>query len=242
MTTPDRRTLDYHKPPNARQRDFDFWAYILPMAIFMAFTWAGSEWKNLYPLSYICKAVIVPVSLVLLWRHYTKISWDYWWLGIIMGVIGIVQWIGMEKLLMSQPWLSWTRMTRDVAKEAFNPFDFFHSSGAAWSFIAIRWAAASLVVPVMEELFWRDFLWRSIAAPNDFKLAKVGEYDPTALVLVPLFFATVHVQWLTAIVWGVMISLLLLRTKSLGACIIMHGVTNFLLGAYVLWTREWFFW
>jgi membrane protease YdiL (CAAX protease family) len=61
-------------------------------------------------------------------------------------------------------------------------------------------------------------------------------------VLVPLFFATVHVQWLTAIVWGIMISLLLLKTKSLGACIIMHGVTNFLLGAYVLYTREWFFW
>jgi hypothetical protein len=34
----------------------------------------------------------------------------------------------------------------------------------------------------------------------------------------------------------------------LGACIIMHGVTNFLLGAYVLYSHfrlgrdEWYFW
>jgi len=52
----------------------------------------------------------------------------------------------------------------------------------------------------------------------------------------------VNVQLVTAFVWGVMIALLLWRTKSLGACIVMHGVTNFLLGAYVLWTHDWYFW
>jgi hypothetical protein len=39
-----------------------------------------------------------------------------------------------------------------------------------------------------------------------------------------------------------LIGLLLIRTKSLGACIIAHAVSNFLLGAYVLYAREWFFW
>jgi hypothetical protein len=39
-----------------------------------------------------------------------------------------------------------------------------------------------------------------------------------------------------------MIAVLLVRTKSIGACIIAHGVTNFLLGLYVLRTHEWFFW
>ena len=45
-----------------------------------------------------------------------------------------------------------------------------------------------------------------------------------------------------AIVWGLLIAVLLVRTRSLGACIVAHAVTNFLLGAYVLYTREWFFW
>jgi hypothetical protein len=59
---------------------------------------------------------------------------------------------------------------------------------------------------------------------------------------VSLLFATVHVQWMTAIVWGLMIAALLVYTRSLGACIIAHGVTNFLLGGYVLFTKNWYFW
>jgi len=39
-----------------------------------------------------------------------------------------------------------------------------------------------------------------------------------------------------------MVGGLLVFTRSLGACILMHGVTNFLLGAYVLWTHDWKFW
>src|SRR2546425_10523346 len=85
---------------------------------------------------------------------------------------------------------------------AFNPFKFFsgHSPAVLWGFIAIRIIGAVLVVPVMEELFWRDFLWRQIAAPNDFKMAKVGEWDPVAFFTVAVLFATVHGNsWLTAI-------------------------------------------
>ena len=88
-----------------------------------------------------------------------------------------------------------------------------------------------------------DFLWRTIAAPADFKLARIGEWDRgLPIVVVSLLFCTVHFEWLTAIVWGFMIGGLLLYTRSLGACIIMHGVTNFLRGAYVLWTHDWKFW
>lgn len=220
----------------------DFWAYLLPMATFMVFTWLGTQGASWYPPSYVAKTIIVAILLVLLWPKYTKVRWDYWWMGIVVGVIGVVQWVGMEKLLMSQSWLFWTRMSSTIEADAFKPFEHFSSPEAAWSFIAIRWAGASLVVPFMEELFWRDFLWRSIAAPNDFKLAEVGEFDRSAFWLVPLFFSLVHVQWLTAIVWALMIAVLLVRTKSLGACIIAHGTTNFLLGLYVLITHEWFFW
>ncbi len=95
----------------------------------------------------------------------------------------------------------------------------------------------------MEELFWRDWLWRQLLAPSDFKLAKVGEWDWKVFLGVALIFAFPHPQWwLTAITWGLMIGGLLAYTKSIGACIIMHGVTNFLLGAYVLYTHEWAFW
>ena len=224
------------------------WPYILPFAVFMVFTFAGGTWKDYYPLSYALKTVIVAILLWACWRYYTRVRWTHIGWGVAFGVLGVVQWIGMEKLLMSQDWLSWTRMSRDIQADAFRPHEFFETQFAMWSFIAIRWAGASLLVPVMEELFWRDYLWRSIASPNDFHLHDVGEYDRTAFFVVPLVFATVHPQWLTAIVWALMIGFLLLKTRSIGACIIAHGLTNFLLGAYVLFAHhvlkwdEWYFW
>jgi CAAX prenyl protease-like protein len=222
-------------------------AYLLPMGVFLAFTTVGVYWPDIYPVTYVLKTFIVAAMLIVLWPHFTKIRWTHLPLGALVGVIGTVQWIGMEKLLMHFPFLSWTRMISDVQAKAFHPHDYFATPAVMWSFIAIRWLGAALLVPVMEELFWRDFVWRSIASPNDFKLQGVGEYDRTAFWVVPLIFATVHVQWLTAIVWALLIAWLLWRTKSLGACIVAHGVTNFLLGAYVLASHhlgqdEWYFW
>jgi hypothetical protein len=32
------------------------------------------------------------------------------------------------------------------------------------------------------------------------------------------------------------------RTRSLGACVIMHATSNFLLGLYIMMTRQWGLW
>lgn len=227
-----------HQTPRRRNWASDDLAYILPMAVFLAFTWAGSQWPRFYPVSYIIKTLAAAALLVLFWRQYTKVSWHDWWLGAIVGVIGVVQWVGMEKAML-HAFPNYPRM----AHEAYIPGEHIATPWMRWAFIGIRWAGAALVVPVMEELFWRDFLWRSVIAPNDFKLADVGEWDWKAFVIVALIFgAGVHIEWATAIVWGAMIGLLLVYTRSLGACIIAHAVTNFLLGGYVLLTKDWAFW
>jgi uncharacterized protein len=207
------------------------------MGAFLLLTWVGGHWPSLYPLSYVAKTIVAAGLVFLFWNHYTKIRWNFWWLGIIVGILGVVQWVGMEQLILHY-WPNYPRPSVEV----YDPTDHFGSGEAMWAFILIRWAGAALVVPFMEELFWRDYLWRTIAAPNDFKLANVGEWDWRAVVFVSLLFATVHVQWMTAIGWGLMIAGLLIYTRSLGACIIAHGVTNFLLGGYVLLSKNWYFW
>jgi CAAX prenyl protease-like protein len=227
-------------PTSSRSTRADDIAYVLPMAIFLLFTQAGNHWPSFYPASYIIKTFLAAFAIVICWPRYTRIRWNYWWLGIVFGIFGIVQWLGMGKF-EERLWQMWPSFPHFSGPD-FDPHKQIVSPAARWSFIAIRWAGASLMVPVMEELFWRDYLWRNIAAPNDFKLAAVGEPDWKALVLVALLFSSVHIQWLTAIVWGLMIGLLLLFTRSLGACIIMHGLTNFLLGLYVLRTGKWEFW
>jgi CAAX prenyl protease-like protein len=218
-------------------------AYIAPMAIFLALTFLGGSLKGFYTWSYVFKTLLAAAALIYFRRHYTRIRWSHWQLGVIVGVIGIVQWIGMEKLLLHF-WPTYPR----PSVEAFYPHQHFaNHPWQLWAFTAVRIAGAVLVVPFMEELFWRDYLWRTILAPNDFKLAAVGEFSWAPLLVVSIFFATVHVQWATAFVWGLMIGALLIHTRSLGACIIAHAVTNLLLAAYVLGSHsmgrdEWYFW
>jgi hypothetical protein len=212
-------------------------AYFLPMAVFLALTQVGVSWPALYTASYIAKTILTAALLILMRRHYTRIRWEYAWLGVLVGIIGVVQWVGMEKIL-----LNFFPHYPRLGGEIYNPMRQIAAPAFRWTFVAIRLAGAVLVVPFMEELFWRDFLWRSMLAPNDFKLARIGEWDWKAFLFVTLLFASVHIQWMTAIVWGVMIAILLVRTRSLGACIIAHGVTNLLLGLYVLYTGDWYFW
>ena len=237
MSSPAPGPLNYESPSKPSQSSgFDFWAYLLPMGIFLVFVQIGASFPGLYVASYIARTLIVPIALVLCWRYYTKIRWNFWWLGIAVGVIGIFQWIGMQLALQRFEFFQ-------PSKDVFNPMTHFSDSTQLWLFIAVRIVGAVLVVPVMEELFWRDFLWRSFIAPNDFKLAEVGEWDWKAYLFVAGAFSLVHGNWwLTAIVWGLMIGALLAWTKSLGACIIAHATTNLLLALYVLHTRDWSFW
>jgi len=208
------------------------------MGAFLVITWLGSQFPDYFPIAYAVKTLVAAVLLWVLWPHFTRITWDYFWVGVLVGVVGVVQWIGTEELLL-RVWPSYPR----AGGEVFNPFKEIESPVWLGLFIAVRWMGPTLVVPLMEELFWRDLLWRSLIAPNDFKLARVGEWDRTAFVVVAVLFATVHMQmWATSVVYALMIGGLLVATGSLGACILAHAVTNFLLGAYVLVTQDWKYW
>jgi CAAX prenyl protease-like protein len=213
-------------------------AYILPMALFMAFTAIGGQWPSLFVFSYIAKTILVAAMLPMLWRYYTKISWKFCWLGIIAGILGVVQWVGMEKGIVH----FWPNYPPYGHREAFDPFQAIASPSLRLMFLVVRLLGPVLVVPFMEERFWRDFLWRTLLAPNDFKTASIGEWEAGPFWIVVLFFASVHIQWMTAIVWGIGIGILLVKTRSLGACIVMHAVTNLLLGIYVLRWHDWAFW
>lgn len=240
ISTPSRRTL----PRWLR----DDWAYLLPMLVFLGFNWVGTQRKDLawvYPATYAIKTAVVAGLLIYFWPAYTRIRWTYLWLGFLLGVVGIFQWVGVQILLqkvcagLPSPF----NFPSPSADELFNPFQKIESPIALYTFLCVRIAGAVLLVPVMEELFWRDYLWRRIVAPNDFRLATVGEWDWKAFVIVALIFAIPHpAWWLTAIIWALMIGGLLAYTKSLGACIVMHATTNALLAAYVLYTGDWSFW
>ncbi len=238
MTTPPpTRGLDYAPVPPRRPAVSDEVAYALPLVLFLACLWVGTQWPAAFVASYVARVVLTAAALYLLRSHYTPVRWSGWWLGLIVGVAGVVQWVGMQTLLER-----YVPLFRPSGP-SFDPLAQYAAAWQRWAFVAVRLAGAVLVVPVMEELFWRDYLWRVVLAPNDFKLARVGEFEWTPVLVVTAAFASVHGHWWpTAVVWGLMVAGLLLYTKSLGACIVAHATTNLLLGVYVLVYHAWSFW
>lgn len=256
MTQP----LEY-EPAKAKPRPE--WPYLLPMGVFMGFIFLGSQAKWLFPWAYIGRTFVVGALLIWLWpRLKVTIRWTHLPLGVLVGIVGTVQWIGMECLLVKLfGTKGFSLAVLQLVSDIENHYDYpaaFESPAMLWTFLTVRLLGPVLVVPIMEELFWRDWLWRTFASydkDGDFNSVPVGVYEWKAVWILPLAFALVHVQFLTAIVWALLIAWLLVKTKSLGACIVAHATTNLLLGLWILATWKllppekvpfgiphWFFW
>jgi len=104
-----------------------------------------------------------------------------------------------------------------------------------------RLAGAALVVPIMEELFWRSFLIRYVIS-NDYSKVAIGHFTWTSFLVTAVLFGLEHNLFLAGIIAGLTYNLLLYFTRSLTACIFAHGITNLALGLYVLVTGKWYFW
>ena len=105
----------------------------------------------------------------------------------------------------------------------------------------LRLASMALVVPVMEELFWRSFLLRWIDR-KDFLAGDPRLVSPMALAVSSVLFASEHSQWFAGLLAGICYAALYKRTGNLWVPIISHGTTNALLGFWILATQQWRYW
>ena len=112
----------------------------------------------------------------------------------------------------------------------------------SFGFLAVRIAGSALVIPVIEELFWRGWLMRwSIA--HDWQQVPLGAYRAGSFWLVALIFASEHgPYWEGGLAAGAIYGGWLVRTKSLGDCVLAHSVTNLALGIYVVAAGQWQYW
>lgn len=211
----------------------------LPFAIFIAFMLlepvlarvlpAGMDPRWLYGI----RSLVVAVALVVLWRHYqelrepeaaTLLDWVY---GVGLGILVFVLWINLDfKPLAFTP------------DEGFDPVvgGSFHSG-----FVITRLAGAALVVPVMEELFWRSFILRWLQQHAFMKVdPRTLRWSP--LLISSLLFASEHRLWFAGILAGLGYGWLYMRSGNLWVPVLSHAITNALLGAYVLATASWWLW
>ncbi|MBV9155131.1 MAG: CAAX prenyl protease-related protein [Acidobacteriaceae bacterium] len=112
---------------------------------------------------------------------------------------------------------------------------------SAWV-LGWRTARAVIIVPIVEELFWRAWLMRWLINP-DFQKVPLGAYSPFAFWITAILFASEHGSyWDVGLVTGIIYNLWMLRSKSVADCILMHAVTNAILSGYVIVTAQWQYW
>ena len=179
--------------------------------------------------------LVVGALLAWFWRDYGELAMQNWpaardaWLSLGVGVAVFVAWI-----LLDAPW-----MTLGEPAARFVPVD--ASGQLEPALVAARWFGAALVVPVMEELFWRSFFMRWIQSQR-FEVVDPRRIGTRAIVLSTFVFMLAHTLWLAAIVAGLAYAWLYVRCGTLWAPVIAHAATNGALGAWVVATRQWQYW
>ncbi|MDP9045271.1 MAG: CAAX prenyl protease-related protein [Pseudomonadota bacterium] len=137
-------------------------------------------------------------------------------------------------IVLDAPW-----MTLGTPTATFLPVD--GAGHLIWPLVGVRWVGAALIVPLMEELFWRSFLMRWIQSPQ-FESVLPRQVGPKAIVLSTFVFVLAHTLWLAAAIAGLAYAWLYVRTGKLWVPVLAHGVTNGVLGIWVLTTGNWAFW
>ena len=217
------------------------WAHIVPFALFIVLLalrgamppegFAGIDTRWLY----VGQTVAVGALLAALWRQYGQLTRQNlptaqeWLLAVGVGVVVFGLWISLTA--------SWMLVGKPVA--SFVPLN--AAGELDLRLVFFRLMGAAVVVPLMEELFWRSFLMRWIDNPV-FEVVDPQRVTLKAVVLSTFVFTLAHTQWLAAALAGLAYAWLYIRTGKLWTAVAAHAVTNGLLGAWVLYTRQWTFW
>lgn len=187
--------------------------------------------QYLYPL----KIAAVALLLLRFARHYTELepkqlaNLRHLALSVGCGVVVFLLWIPLD-----------IRLNPLGITGGFNPL-LFQEGTERILMIAARLAGAVLVVPLMEELFWRSFFIRYLI-DQDFTRVEIGRVTPAAFLITALLFGLEHTLFLAGVMAGSAYTLLLIATRSVTHCVLAHAVTNLLLGIHVLATQQWQLW
>lgn len=214
-------------------------ARAIPFALFMgllALRGALPDDASLDP-RWIYGLSVLLVGGVLLWfrSEYGELARQNWpdlretALAIVVGIVVFALWINLDG----------PGLTLGTPTAQFVPVD--QSGRPLWPLIAVRWIGAALIVPVMEELFWRSFLMRWVEQ-STFERVDPQQVGFKAIAISTFIFMLAHTLWLAAIIAGLAYALLYRRTGKLWTAVIAHAVTNGLLGIWVVRTGQWQFW
>jgi len=227
-----------HSPP---QRCESLFAHVVPMIVFILLLGGinlfqrptGSLWVTApefwtYPLQ-----TLLCAGLLFFFRgEYEFHSLRQPWHLLAIGLLVFLLWIAPQQILHFPP-----------RRGGFNPELLSFSPLLYWGTLLFRFLRLVVVVPLVEEIFWRGFLLRFLISEK-FESVPFGSFSWLSFAVVTIAFAFSHASadWPAALVTGALYNLVAYRTRSLLSCIVTHALTNLTLGLWIVATRQWGFW
>jgi hypothetical protein len=207
--------------------------YVAPFVIYVGMMVLPLPPQWLWPIRFaIVLAVILFVS-----RPFLSLRPAHAWASIGIGIAVFLIWIGPDVLFGYRHHWLFENSLIGKAGSSLAPslqHDYF--------FLSIRVMSSVLLVPVLEELFWRGWMLRWLIK-TDFLKVPLGTYQANSFWVVALLFASEHGSyWDVGLFAGIIYNWWIVRTKNLADCILAHAVTNGILAAYVLTAGHWEYW
>jgi CAAX protease family protein len=233
-------------------------AHVVPLVAFLLFLLVPSSvriahpaqpwWRQapehwVYPLQ-----TLIALLLVAWWwprYRFRPLTAPRLLFGAFIGAVGIALWL-LPGWLHNQ--FGWTLPALGIVSRAgpgFDPSIFPAGSTAWWSTVLLRFVRMAIAVPLVEEIAWRGFLWRYLAdLDRPWWETPFGIPKMRALIGTSIFMMMSHhwVDWPAAFVWSLLAGVVAITTRSLGACVVCHAVSNLFLGLYVMATHQWGYW
>jgi CAAX prenyl protease-like protein len=221
-------------------------ARVAPFIIFVLLTAAQGKFGAQSAYWFYLVKTIIGAWLIFEMRPFVpEMRWAISWEAIVAGVAVFILWIGLDPFYPTQSELfAKLGFTKTFGNQlsVWNPnVQLGNNSFAAWFFISIHILGMTLVVPPLEEVFYRSFLYRYIANQK-FLSVPLNKFLPLPFFLTAIFFALEHQQWLAGFLCGLIFQWLVLKKNRLGDAITAHAITNFLLGIWIVGKHAWNFW
>jgi len=188
------------------------------------------------------------VGLWLIWEirpFVAEMRWAFSWEAVVVGVGIFAVWVGISGEWTTQNSL-WVKLGLAHAPTQpalpWNPnLQFGAGTALAWLFIVTRILGSTFIVPPLEEVFYRSFIYRYLASQN-FLSVPLTRFLPVPFLATAAAFGFSHNEWLAGILCGAAYQWLVLRRGRLGDAMTAHAITNLLLGVWIVWRGAWQFW
>lgn len=163
----------------------------------------------------------------------------------------LFNWLGVPQRLPLFPGEAEFADPRDVLAEQGGTWvEAFGLQTVFWLDVVTRILVASTTVAFVEELFWRAFLLRALIDWEDFDRVALGTFTWKSFLLTSLLSTLEHPDnWAVSIPCWFAFNALMYWKKSVFFLILVHGLTNLFLYAWVIYRgvslgdeSAWMFW